>query len=67
MGIGAYETREFIRSLGGDIEVLSRVGEGTTFRMRVPISEESGNSVKSPDNSNNGRDDDQRLQEIAGY
>ncbi len=67
MGIGAYETREFIRALGGDVEIISRTGEGTTFRMRIPISEESGNSVKSPDNSNNGRANDQRIKEIAGY
>lgn len=67
MGIGAYETREFIRSLAGEVEVLSRVNEGTTFRMRIPISEESKNSVKSPDKSNNGRADDHRLKEIAGY
>ncbi|VAW74841.1 Two-component system sensor histidine kinase [hydrothermal vent metagenome] len=67
MGIGAYETREFIRGLGGEVEVISRSGEGTTFRMRIPISEESENSVKSPDNSNNGRADDQRIKEIAGY
>ncbi len=67
MGIGAYETREYIRSLAGEVEVLSRVNEGTTFRMRIPISEESKNSVKSSDNSNNGTVDDQRLKEIAGY
>jgi len=24
MGIGAYETREFVRSLGGDVDVVSR-------------------------------------------
>jgi len=67
MGIGVYETREFIRGLGGEVEVLSRLGEGTTFRMRIPISEESGNSVKSLDNTNNGRANDQRIKEIAGY
>ena len=67
MGIGAYETREFVRALGGDVEVLSRPGEGTTFRMRIPISEESGNSVKSPDNTKNGRANGQRLKETAGY
>jgi putative PEP-CTERM system histidine kinase len=67
MGIGAYETREFIRGLGGDVEILSRIGEGTTFRMRIPISEESGNSLKSSDNSNNGSADGHRLKEIAGY
>lgn len=46
MGIGVFETREFIRGLGGDVEVISRVGEGSTFRLRVPISEEAKNNVK---------------------
>jgi len=67
MGIGAYETQEFIRSLGGEVEVISRVNEGTTFRMRIPISEEVKNSVRSSDNSNNGQIiDDHRYKEIAG-
>jgi putative PEP-CTERM system histidine kinase len=67
MGIGAYETREYIRSLGGEVEVLSRPGQGTTFRMRIPISEESKNSVRSLDNSNDELTDDHRHKEIAGY
>ncbi len=67
MGIGAYETRELIRKLGGEVEVISRVGQGTTFRMRIPISAEAINSVKSSDNSNNGTAHDHRLQETAGY
>jgi putative PEP-CTERM system histidine kinase len=39
MGIGVYETRDYIYRLGGDLEVISRVGEGTTFRIRVTISD----------------------------
>ena len=66
MGIGAYETRDFVRGLGGEVEVLSRVGEGTTFRMRIPISEETKNSVKSSDNIKNGKSDEQRFKETAG-
>jgi putative PEP-CTERM system histidine kinase len=66
MGIGAYETREFIRSLGGDVEVISRPGEGTTFRMRIPISAERESSVRFLDNSNNGKIDDHRFKETAG-
>ncbi|NOR39822.1 MAG: PEP-CTERM system histidine kinase PrsK, partial [Gammaproteobacteria bacterium] len=46
MGIGVYEARDYIHKLGGDIEVLSRVGEGTTFRIRLPISDASVNHVK---------------------
>lgn len=36
MGIGAYETREFIRSLGGEVAVFSRLGLGTIFRLHIP-------------------------------
>jgi putative PEP-CTERM system histidine kinase len=39
MGIGVYETRDYIHKLGGDLEVISRVGEGSTFRIRLPISD----------------------------
>jgi len=41
MGIGVYEARDYIHKMGGDLEVISRVGEGTTFRVRLPISEAS--------------------------
>jgi putative PEP-CTERM system histidine kinase len=67
MGIGAYEARDYIRGLGGEVEVMSRVSEGTTFRMRVPISDESRNHVKSIDNPNDGKPDDVQYKEIAGY
>ena len=36
MGIGVYEAREFVRSLGGDIYVESKPGEGTIFRIQLP-------------------------------
>jgi putative PEP-CTERM system histidine kinase len=42
MGIGAYECREFIRALGGRVEVSSTVGEGTRFTMILPVAEEAG-------------------------
>ncbi len=41
MGIGVYETREFIRSLGGDIDVFSRPGHGTIFRLHLPLTSHS--------------------------
>lgn len=37
MGIGAYQTREFIASLGGSIAVESTPGEGATFTITLPI------------------------------
>lgn len=36
MGIGAYECREFVRGLGGEVQVQSRPGEGTLFRLSLP-------------------------------
>ena len=38
MGIGAYQTREFIAALGGKVLVESAVGEGTTFTITLPLS-----------------------------
>jgi putative PEP-CTERM system histidine kinase len=37
MGIGAYQVREYVRSLGGDVEVQSAPGHGTSFFIRVPL------------------------------
>jgi putative PEP-CTERM system histidine kinase len=36
MGIGAFESRDFIRSLGGNISVQSAPGRGSTFRVFIP-------------------------------
>jgi putative PEP-CTERM system histidine kinase len=41
MGIGAYECREFIRSLGGSVDVRSTPGKGTLFSMIVPLADRS--------------------------
>lgn len=37
MGIGAFESREYIRQLDGDIRVTSTPGEGTTFYITIPF------------------------------
>ena len=37
MGIGAYQARDYIRTLGGQMEVTSEVGVGTTFSVRLPV------------------------------
>ncbi len=37
MGIGAYECREFVRALGGQVEVTSEPGQGTSFRISLPL------------------------------
>lgn len=40
MGIGMFESREFIRSLGGEIEVQSQLGKGTTVSLRIPTQQQ---------------------------
>lgn len=37
MGIGVYETREYIRSLRGNLSVESKLGVGTKFIITVPL------------------------------
>ena len=37
MGVGVFESREYIQELGGRLEVASREGEGTTFTMTLPL------------------------------
>ena len=37
-GIGAFEARELVRAMGGRLEVDSREGLGTRFRLRLPLS-----------------------------
>jgi putative PEP-CTERM system histidine kinase len=37
MGIGAYESREYIRSLGGELLVRSEPGRGTRFSFLIPV------------------------------
>jgi putative PEP-CTERM system histidine kinase len=36
MGIGAYQTREYVHSLGGTVEVQSSPGRGTAFCITLP-------------------------------
>jgi len=39
MRIGAYQAREYLHTLGGQMEVESKAGVGTTFSIRLPVSE----------------------------
>ncbi len=36
MGVGAYQVLEYVRSLGGEVEVQSSPGIGTTFTIKLP-------------------------------
>jgi signal transduction histidine kinase len=37
MGVGVFQSREFFRSINGDLSVVSSPGEGTTFTMTIPV------------------------------
>lgn len=36
-GIGVFQARELLRQAGGDLLAISRVGEGTTMRLVLPL------------------------------
>ena len=37
MGIGAYQVREYVQSLGGRVEVRSQPGKGSVMTLRLPL------------------------------
>jgi signal transduction histidine kinase len=37
MGIGAYDSREYLRALDGDLTVVSKPGQGTIFTIHIPL------------------------------
>ena len=41
MGIGVYHAREYMRRLGGDLNVDTSPGDGTTMTLRMPIASEA--------------------------
>ena len=45
MGIGVYESREYVTSMGGTLAAQSEIGTGTTFILRMPVLE--GNAEES--------------------
>jgi putative PEP-CTERM system histidine kinase len=45
MGVGAYQARSYIRSLGGDVAVESTPGTGSRFIIRLPVSQTDQTSV----------------------
>jgi len=46
MGIGVYESKEFITAIGGRLDVESEPSKGTSFFIRVPLDENQQNDVK---------------------
>jgi putative PEP-CTERM system histidine kinase len=47
MGIGMYESREFIRQVGGDINVQSKPGKGSIITLHIP----AASPVNAADNA----------------
>ena len=37
MGVGAYETAQYVKEIGGRIEAASRLGAGTTIKVILPL------------------------------
>jgi putative PEP-CTERM system histidine kinase len=48
MGIGMYESREFIRELGGEIHVSSTPGKGATVSLYLPAAQDNREAVPLP-------------------
>lgn len=48
MGIGTYESHQYIRELGGSIDVDSAPGRGTVIRVRLPLFEAQHQSDLMP-------------------
>ena len=42
MGIGVYEARDYIVKHSGSCDVESKLGEGTTFTIKLPLAEQEG-------------------------
>ena len=49
MGIGVFESREYIRQLGGEIDVDSTPGKGTRFTVTLPTGTATGRRSASKD------------------
>ena len=46
-GIGLYLVRQYARLMGGSVTVESRVDEGSTFRLRLPLEENADDTAQS--------------------
>ena len=46
MGVGVYESREFVHALGGEITVESAPRHGTLFRVKLPVMVASAGAEK---------------------
>ncbi|AFU98941.1 XrtA/PEP-CTERM system histidine kinase PrsK [Simiduia agarivorans] len=46
MGIGAYLSREYIKELGGTLEVSSKIGEGTQVVFTLPVQSTESEKIR---------------------
>jgi putative PEP-CTERM system histidine kinase len=46
MGIGVFESREYINELGGSLEVASQPAQGTTFKVILPLYQEEARAME---------------------
>ena len=46
MGIGAYQARQFVRDLGGEVQVMSAPDAGTTFSLTLPLAQMPADTLR---------------------
>lgn len=51
MGIGAYQAREYVQQLGGNIDVTSEPGVGSCFTVRIPLEAVDTDTTFEPSDS----------------
>jgi putative PEP-CTERM system histidine kinase len=66
MGIGVYESREFLRAIGGRLDVQSEVGRGTTFTLRIPLHRPSADANQNQATSGAAIDGEGRSKNALG-
>ena len=48
MGIGAFQCREYVREMGGELDVISEPGSGTIMRVTLPAAETIDAAEQAP-------------------